>query len=242
MKIILALLLAILPFSALAEDPDDAVIRQLYDLWYKAHKNQIDRWSPGGLECHKGGKASNPERDDPPYLSWKHYWMGITLEDQFTCGNAFVWMREHHLDLWNKLGDRGSSKLFCWARENLRLYEGNLTDITDGPPPEKWTSAGTDTAGRAVDKDGRICIGQPQWGKYFWLPLVLGLVAGVWVNIKCGSGGTIVCMLVIAAYAWGTDWEECLKCFLSAIVLAMMVLMFVVRLALSGLGIGKKES
>jgi hypothetical protein len=243
-----AILLSVLLFAipALAGDDHSAAAQALYDAWFARHGHEIRQHiltvclDP---RCRRGGKPGNPERTDPAYKAWKQLRTQVHTYDELTRrGEAYL--RDDVPEAWARYEKaKGWSSLDDWSKENVLRFDGHWSQIQDGPPPEGWVSNGVDDQGRAVDAKGNLSTGDNDWWKHFWLPLILGLLVGVWVSLK--GAGNVACgwafVGTVAVYGYLTDPWAVFASFVSVYILLLMVAYFGLKTILTGLGIGGKK-
>ena len=241
MKPLLVMLFLALPAFAVT----DAEIAALYEAWTAKHQQEITEnlnRPPSDKLCFKGGKYENGERTDPAYLAWKDLNRRIKLWDLFT-GNRWSDLQEVWMTLSPKpecrLSDGDRDDISQWGKKNLRKYDGEYPK--QWPPQEKWESKGNvDTAGRATDAKGHVTTNAygPNYMKYFWTPLILGLVFSLYAASK-GGPTTLTFFGTVGIYAWLTDPMEVLGCFFAVYVVVLLLIVMFVKVALKGLGVGK---
>ena len=233
--ILIAVLLVALP--AFGEDKTEKTIREGYEAWLPAHKAELSQAMFTILcdpACHVGDKASNPERKDPIYLSWK----GLR-EKQY---GADAFERSWDPDKYKHVN---SSEFRQWIAENLEV-KGNVSSLSNGPPPEEWIPDRVNSSGQAVDKHGEVSIQAVTQNNstglvYFWIPLGIGLLVSI-LMAKSGHP-TIGFCLGYFGYGFLVGGTTGLKVvtleLASAYVIVLVVFVVGVKLALSGLGVTK---
>jgi len=219
-------------------------------------------------KCRKGSKEKGlakwgefvpgawklPERTDPMYLSWK------ALRRQQYIASAFerTWGGMMEPTQWAKFQAKHitSSDFYQWIKENLEVksvYPFCVADLADGPSPELWTADQVSPSGKSVDKHGEVTVesatsSRSTHVKWFWIPFAIGFPLAVFFSLKGTSPTLGFCLgyfgygLLVGSLS-GIGATEGLKQvsleLMSVGVIVMIVLVGIVKLALSGLGLKK---
>jgi len=250
MRLLVITLVLALSSPALAELSSHKACRELFELWKADNEQRIARVMEvafDGAECREGGVYGNPERTDAPYLSWKKYMSEFVLSREFR--GDLRELKDKYPEVWKRIGYRPYSEAEAWADGfykdigvGIVTWKGNWTRITDGPPPVGWTSAGTDSQGRAVDSSGELTTGSPDWFRYFWIPVILATIVGAWIQCKADCGGAFAFAGIVVLYGYVTDPWQVFYCFVSIYVVLILVAWFALKLVASGLGFGGSKS
>jgi len=245
MRFLITMLVLFLSFPAIAGFDD---CRKLFELWKADKAEEIARTLEAEFEaseCRVGGVPGNPERTDAPYLSWKKYMSEVVLAREFT--SDLRELKEKYPEVWRNIGsfpeaDAWASGFYKDIGIGVVTYKGSLTRITDGPPPEGWTSCGMDSQGRAVDSSGELTTGSPDWFTYFWIPAILATIVGAWIQCKADCGGGLAFAAIVVLYGYATDPWQVFYCFVSLYVVFILLVWFAFKLVVSGLGFGGSKS
>ena len=136
-----------------------------------------------------------------------------------------------------------SQYIYQWARENIeRKPEGADWPTTfEDPPPLTWTWSGNvDSGGRAVDAKGHIDMQDigPNWPLYFWFPMLLGILAGLFAMSK-GAGPKMTGLSFVGAivvYGYLTNPDEVFACFFGVYLFLVILAVAIIKTVTSGLG------
>lgn len=238
---LLAILLLALP--AFGENSKEQSIREFYEAWLPTHQAELDQAINTIVcdpKCHVGGAYKNPERTDPMYLSWK------TLRRQQYVADTF----ERHWDPDKFKGKHVDSSDFRqWIRENLEVKSVgfyHVANLQDGPAPEEWIPDRVSPAtGQSVDKRGDVTMESATSSRstgvvYFWIPLVIGMFIAVFLMPKSPSFGFCAGYFGYGFLIGGTTGLKIVALeLMSAYVIVGIIIVGIVRLALSGFGLSK---
>ena len=254
---LLAILLLALPLPVLSEDAADLayekaqamrdafyakrkqLIREYYEAWLPTHQAELDQAIDTIVcdpKCHVGNKASNPERTDPLYRTWKELRRKQYVADTF----------ERHWDP-DKLRGVDSEEFRRWIKNNLEV-SGNVSTLPNGPTPEEWIPDRVNPAGQAVDRNGEVSMEAVNRNSstglvYFWIPLVIGLA----LSIGFAKSGHPYFGFCLGYFGYGfliggtTGLKMVSLELMSAYVIVLFVFVVGFKLALSGLGVKKDE-
>jgi hypothetical protein len=229
-------------------------------------ESEIHTYTLAG-KCRKGGhsgidgdysKGLAPERTDPMYLSWKQllrqHYIAEAFERSWTSRDSWCMRPQSRWKQWPK---HVKYREFChWIKNNLEVkrYGSYIpSNLYDGPNPEEWTADRVSQTGKAVDESGEVTMESAYTSRsthvrWFWIPLVIGFVMGAFFLSKgtspslgfaigyCGYGLLAGAMGPLGA-AGGL--KMVLMELLAAWIVFGIVVLGIIKLALSGLGLKK---
>jgi len=253
MRYLLPFMLALLAFPVLSYEDDDTWhtfdswhtngAQELFDAWKAKNAVEIqERCTSWDRRCRQGGVEGNPERTDAPYLSWKTIRSQVITHRMFTRVSERVLERDFPVP-WKKFSAGKAyprEHLERWSREHVRKTgDMDISNIVyGGPPPEGFIAPAVNEKGLAVNHDGSLSTGGNDWVRFFWIPLILGVVIGAWKASKGGSP-TLWFLGTVVVYAFLTDAKAVLISFAAVWVFVLMATWFAFGVILSGLGFKK---
>jgi hypothetical protein len=244
----------------------DQFIKEYYEEWYAANleklEDEIHTYTLKG-KCRKGGltridgdysKGLAPERTDPMYLSWKQLLRQHYIAEAFERSWGWCMEPRSRWEQWPKSIDHDDFSR--WIKNNLEVkhYGSYITsDLYDGPNPEEWTADRVSQTGKAVDESGEVTMESAYHShsthvRWFFIPLGIGFVVGAFFLSK---GASPSLGFLIGYFGYGLvagamgplgaagGLKMVLYELLAWWIIVGIVILGIVKLALSGLGLKK---
>ena len=214
------------------------------------------KWGEYTKQSWKKGQTepSLPERTDPMYLSWKQ------LRRQQYIADAFErsWGGMMEPTQWAKFQAEkiDSSEFRQWIADNLEVKSVSpyhVANLADGPNPEEWTADRVSPSGKSVDESGDVTIesatsSRSTHVRWFWIPFAIGFFLAVFFASK-GTSPSLGFLIGYFGYgllvgAMGPlgaagGFKMVLMELLAAWIVFGIVILGIIKLALSGLGLKK---
>lgn len=209
-----------------------------------------------GEYTHPPEGESLPERTDPMYLSWKQLRRQQYIADAFE--RSWGWCMKPQ-SRWEQFQAKkiDSSEFRQWIADNLEVKSVSpyhVVNLADGPRPEEWTADRVSPSGKSVDESGDVTIESASSSRsthvrWFWIPFAIGFFLAVFFALK-GTSPSLGFLIGYFGYgllvgAMGPlGAAEGLKMVMMELMAAWIVfgivILGIIKMALSGLGLTKK--